>query len=163
MMDPVPDLLGIIREEIVLCRDLVEHATQKTSLLVQGSVEEILENDKIEQTLSSKLCLLEKETKRLCLDLGRAFRIPNEEFTLMKLADHLEPPLALELRSQAALFRDLAQQLKSISRRNMKLIEKSMKCFRDILSLMCNVSGSYRQNGFFEQLPSVQPTFSQQA
>jgi hypothetical protein len=163
MMDPVSDLLGIIREEIVLCRDLVEHAKQKTSLLVQGSVEEILENDKIEQTLNSKLRMLEKETKRFCLDLGQSFRIPHEEFTLMKFADHLEPPLALELRSQAAIFRDLVQQLKSISRRNMKLIEKSMQRFRDILSLMCNASGSYRQNGFFEQLPSVQPTFSQQA
>jgi hypothetical protein len=163
MTDPVSDLLGIVREEIVLCRDLVEHAKRKTVLLVQGSVEEILESDKVEQTLNSKLCLLEREMQGLCLDLSRAFRIPREEFTLMKLADRLEPPLALDIRSQAALFRDLVQQLKSISRRNVRLIEKSMKCFRDLSALICNASGSYKQNGFFEQIPSAQPTFSRRA
>ena len=107
-------------------RDLVEHARQKTALLVQGSVEAILENNKIEETFISRLRIMEREKRRLCLDLGRAFRIPREEFTLMKLADHLDPSFALELREQAALFRNLVHQLKSVSRRNMRLIENSM-------------------------------------
>ena len=163
MTDPISDLLGIAREEIVLYRDLVEHARRKTALLVQGSVEAILESDKIEEAFNSKLRLLEKEMKRLCYDLGRSFRIPREEFTLMKLADNLEPSIALEIRAQATLFRNIVRQLKSVNQRNRKLIEKSIHCSQGLLALISSVSGTYRPNGLFGQIPSIRPTFSQRA
>ena len=163
MSDPISDLLGIIREEINLYRDLVEHARRKTALLVQGSVDAILESNKIEEAFNSKLRALEMEMKRLCGDLSQAFRIPCEEFTLMKLADSLEQSIALEIRSQATLFRNLVKQLKSISQRNMRLVEKSVHFSRSLLALFSNATGSYHQNGLFEQVPSIQPTFSQQA
>ncbi len=79
----------------------------------------------------------------------------------MKLANHLDPSLALEIRSQTTLFRNIVQQLKSVNRRNRKLIEKSIQYSRDLLALISNASGSYRRNGLFEQVPSVQPTYSQ--
>lgn len=163
MSDPISDLLGIIREEINLYRDLVEHARRKTALLVQGSVDAILESNRVEETFNSKLRKLEMEMKRLCFDLSRAFRIPREEFTLMKLADSLEQSIALELRSQAALFRNIVKQLKSVNQRNMKLIEKSIQFSRSLLAVIFNASGSYHRNGLFEQVPSMRPTFSQQA
>ena len=163
MSDPISDLLGIVREEINLYRDLVEHARRKTALLVQGSAEAILESNRIEETFNSKLRALEMEMTRICRDLGRAFRIPREELTLMKLADHLEQSLALEIRSQTALFRNIVKQLKSVSQRNMRLIEKSIHYSRGLLALIANASGSYRPNGLFEQIPSIQPTFSQRA
>ncbi len=161
MSDPISDLLGIIREEINLYRDLVEHARRKTALLVQGGVEAILECNKVEETFNSKLRELEMEMKRLCYDLSEAFRIPREEFTLMKLADSLEQSIALELRSQTTLFRNIVRQLKSVNQRNMRLIEKSIQFSRSLLAVFSNVRGSYQQNGLFEQVPSIQPTFSQ--
>jgi hypothetical protein len=163
MLDPISDLLGIIREETSLYRDFLENARRKTSLLVQGSVEAILENNQAEETLSARLRELELEMARRCNDLSRAFRIPREEVTLMKLAESLEPSLALEIRAQTALLRDLIKQLKSISRRNLRLIEKSVHYAQGLLALIANASGSYRPNGLFEQIPSIQPTFSQQA
>jgi hypothetical protein len=163
MSDPISDLLGIVREEINLYRDLVEHARRKTPLLVQGGVEAILESNKIEETFNSRLRILELEMKRLCCDLGRAFRIPREEFTLMKLADNLDQSLAQELRSQATLFRNIVKQLKSVSRRNMRLTEKSILFSRGLLEFISNASGAYRPNGLFEQIPSIQPSFSQRA
>ena len=161
MSGPISDLLGIIREEINLYRDLVEHARRKTALLVQGGVEAILECNKVEETFNSKLRELEMEMKRLCCDLSEAFRIPREEFTLMKLADRLEQSIALELRSQTTLFRNIVRQLKSVNQRNMRLIEKSIQFSRSLLTVFFNVRGSYQQNGLFEQVPSIQPTFSQ--
>jgi flagellar biosynthesis/type III secretory pathway chaperone len=161
MSDPLSDLLGIIREEINLYRDLVEHARRKTALLVQGGVEAILECNKVEETFNSKLRELEMEMKRLCYDLSEAFRIPREEFTLMKLADSLEQSIALELRSQTTLFRNIVKQLKSVNQRNMRLIEKSIQFSRSLLTVFSNVRGSYQQNGLFGQVPSIQPTFSQ--
>lgn len=163
MHNPVSDLLGIIREEINLYRDLVEHARRKTALLVQGSVDAILESNKIEEAFNSKLRTLEMEMARLCQEIGRTFQIPREEFTLMKLAESIEQPLALEIRSQTTLFRNIVRQLKAVNQRNRKLIEKSLHYSRGLLTIFSNASGSYRQNGLFEQIPSIQPTFSQRA
>lgn len=163
MTDPVSDLLGTIREEINLYREIVENARHKTALLVQGNLDAILESNKIEETFNSSSRILQLERKRLCDDLSRIFRIPCEEFTLVKLADHLEESLAQELRSQANLFSDILKQLKLISRRNMKLAEKSIQYSRGLLELISNASGAYRPNGLFEQIPSIQPSFSQRA
>jgi flagellar biosynthesis/type III secretory pathway chaperone len=163
MPDPVSDLLRIVREEINLYRDLVEHARRKTALLVQGSVNAILESNKVEESFNSKLRALEMEMARLCQELSRTFQIPREEFTLMKLAESIEPPLALEIRSQTTLFRNIVRQLKSVNQRNRTLIEKSLHYSRGLLAIFSNLSGSYRQNGLFEQIPSMQPTFSQRA
>jgi hypothetical protein len=88
MDDRVSDLLGIVREEINLYRELIEHARRKTALLIQGRVEAILESNKIEEAFNLKLHTLEMEMGRLCHDLSKSFRIPREEFTLIRLADN---------------------------------------------------------------------------
>jgi flagellar biosynthesis/type III secretory pathway chaperone len=163
MADQVSDLLGVVREEITLYRDLVEHARQKTALLVKGSVEAILESNKVEDALCSKLRSLEMDRKRLCRQLAEAFRISREGFTLMKLAEKAEPSIAPEIRSQAGLFRNLVRQLRSITQRNRKLIEHSLHYSRELLAVFSNASGSYRPNGLFAEIPTVQPTFSQRA
>jgi flagellar biosynthesis/type III secretory pathway chaperone len=163
MDDPISDLLGIVREEIHLYRDLVEHARRKTALLVKGRAEAILESNKIEEAFNVKLRDLESEMVRICHDLSQALRIPREEFTLMRLADSLEQSLALEIRMQTALFRNIVTQLKSVNQRNMRLIEKSIHYSRGLLALISNASGSYRRTGLFEPIPSIQPTFSQRA
>ncbi len=163
MDDRISDLLGIVREEINLYRDLIEHARRKTALLVQGRVEAILESNKIEEAFNIKLRNLESEMVRLCHDLSQSFRIPREEFTLMKLAESLEQSLALEIRTQTTLFRNIVNQLKSVSQRNMRLIEKSIHYSRGLLALISNASGSYRQSGLFEPIPPIQPTFSERA
>ena len=163
MNDQISELLRVVRDEIRLYRDLIEHARRKTALLVQGRVDAILESNKNEEAFNDKLRALESEMMCLCRDLGRAFRIPREEFTLMKLAENLEQPFALEIKSQAALFRNMVNQLKSINQRNMRLMERSIRYSGGVLALISNARGSYRPTGLFEPIPSVQPTFSQRA
>jgi hypothetical protein len=163
MDDRISDLLKIVQEEIQLYRDLIEHARRKTALLVQCRVEAIQESNRADEIFNAKLRTLEMEMVRLCQDLGRSFRIPREEVTLMKLADYLEPSLALEVRTQAMLFRDAVKQLKSISRRSMELIERSMRHSQGLFALFFNAMSSYRQTGLFEPIFPIQPTFSQRA
>ncbi len=164
MMDSrISVLMGIIREEISLYRDLIEHARRKTDLLAQGWVEAIHESNKVEETFNIKLRILENEMMRLCNDLSLAFRIPREEFTLMKLADNLEQSLALEIQSQTDIFRNMVNQLKLVSQRNMRLIERSIHYSRALLDLLSNATNSYQETGLFESIPSIQRTFSQRA
>ncbi len=163
MADQVSDLLGVVREEITLYRDLVEHARQKTALLIKGSVEAILESNKVEDALCARLRSLEIEMARLCSHFADVFRISREEFTLRKLADRVDPSLAPEIRSQADLFRHLVRQLRSITQCNRKLIDHSLHYSRGLLAVFSNASGAYRPNGLFAEIPSVQPTFSRQA
>lgn len=124
MDDRISDLLNIIRDEIDLYRELIEHARHKTAILVRGRADAILECNRIEEGFNIKLRSLETEMSRLCQDLNRSFLIPREEFTLVKLAENLERSLALEIKNQATLFRNLVNQLKIVSQRNMRLVEK---------------------------------------
>jgi hypothetical protein len=158
----ISDLLRIVSEEIKVYRNLIEHARRKTALLIQGRVDAILESNRVEETFNVKLRSLEDEMVGLCRDLSRVFRIPHEEFTLLRLADNLEQPLAQQIRSQTALFGNIVRQLKSVSRRNMRLIEKSIQYSRGLLDLISNATGSYKQTGLFKP-PSVHPRFSQRA
>ena len=163
MSDQVSELLGIVRDEIRIYRDLMEHAQRKTALLTQGRVEALLESNKTEEVFNETLRALESEMARLCRDLGAAFGIPREEFTLMRLAQNLEQPLALEILTQAGLFQKIVKQLKSVNQRNMRLAEHSMRYSAGILALISNARGSYRPTGSFEPIPNVQPKFSQSA
>ena len=153
-------LLGVIREEIEVYRGLIEHARRKTALLIQGSAEDLLESNKIEETFNIKLRILETEMTRLCRDLAQVFNIPCAEFTLLKLAEGTEQAVAEEIRSQATLFRHLLDQLKLVNQRNRKLVESSMRYSRGLLDLISNATGSYQGTGLFVPLPAVRTTIS---
>ena len=159
----ISDILRIVREEIAIYRDLVEHARRKTALLVRGQVDEILESNKIEETFNIKLRILENEMVRLCSDLCKALKIPREEFTLLKLADGVEQPLAAEIKFQTNLFRHIIDQLKSVNQRNRRLVESSIHYSRGLLDFLSNFTTSYQETGLFKPYAAVQTTFSHQA
>jgi hypothetical protein len=125
MDDRIRNLLQIVSQEIALYRDLTEHARHKSALLAKGQAEAIRESKRIEEVFNNRLRNLENEMAHLAHDLCRIFRIPREEFTLTRLADTLEHSLALEIRYRTALFLNIVRQLKSVTQRNMKLVEKS--------------------------------------
>ena len=160
MDERISDLLDVIGKEINLYRDLIAHAREKTALLSQGRLEDILENSKVEETFNIKLRFLENEMKRLCSETCRIHGIAREEFTLMNLAENLEQPASLELKSQTTLFRNLVEQLKSVLRRNLRLIEKSLQYSQGLLGLISNATSPYQRTGLFRSIPAVQPTFS---
>jgi hypothetical protein len=163
MEDRISDLLGIVREEIQLYRDLVEHAREKTSLLVQGRVDAILESNKIGEELLFQLQGMEMKRVSLCNDFILAFGIPREEFTLNKLAERLELPHALEIRTQIKLFQNVAKQLKNIGMRNQKLTDQALNYSKGMMMVIANASGAYQSSGVFEKIPAIMPTFSQRA
>jgi hypothetical protein len=156
-------LLGIIREEITLYRDLVELVRRKTALLVQGRAEELLESNKIEETFNMKLRFLETEMARLCSELAQAFDIPRAEFTLLKLAEGTDPSVAAEIRSQTCLFRNLIDQLKAVNQRNARLVESSLRYSRGLLDLISNATSSYQGTGLFLPHPAIHSTISHRA
>jgi len=163
MEEQISDLLGIIKEEISLYRDLIEHARKKTALLAQGQVEAILECNKVEETYNIKLRFLENEMKHLGSSIRQNLGIKSEEFTLMDLAENLELSAALEIKSQTTLLRNIVMQLNSVTQRNLLLIEKSLGYSQGLLGIISNAMSPYQQTGEFKSIPAIQPTFSQRA
>ncbi len=152
---PVSELLRLIREEIQLYRNLIEHARRKTALLVHGSVQAILESNKVDDGFNLKLRMLEAEVKSLCTQMCQRLKMPCEEFTLLKLAEASEQPVAEEIRSLTGLFRNMVEQLKSVNQRNMKLIESSVSYSRGLLDLLANATGSYQPTGVFRPTSAI--------
>jgi hypothetical protein len=83
MDEQVAALMNLVREEISLYRDLIDHARKKTAVLIRGPLEAILESNKIDETFNVKLRMLENEVGRLCQQLSSALHIAREEFTLL--------------------------------------------------------------------------------
>ena len=156
----ISDLLAIIRKEIRIIRDLVEHAKNKTALLAQGQIEAILESNRAEEALNTDLRFLEKERKRLCSDLCLSFGIKREEFTFLKFADYLGQPAALELETETALFSDILKQLKAVTQRNARLTEMSLRYSNGLLGIITSATNPYQRTGLFRPVPFMQPTFS---
>lgn len=126
MDERILSLLDIIREEIRIYRDLVEHVRRKTVLLATGRIEAVLEFAEAEAGFNSRLRALENQMVNLCQELSRALEIPCAEFSLQRLAETVEKSLAQEIRSQVVLFRNIVGQLKAVSQRNMRLLERSL-------------------------------------
>jgi len=163
MDERISDLLGIIKEEDSLYRDLIEHAKEKTVLLAQGRVEAIQESNKVEETLNIKIRFLENEMKRLCSEICQVAGIALEEFTLEKLAEKLEQPASMQLKSQTDLLRNSVMELKAVSQRNLQLVETSIQYSQGLLGLISNATSPYQRTGLFRSIPAVQPTFSHRA
>jgi len=163
MSGKVSELLRMIREEISLYQELVEHARRKEALLAQADAEAVEHSNKADEAYSLRLRKLESEMRRLCRELGRGYGIPPEECSLERLVVQLEPALALEIRSQSALLRNSVKSLKPILERSRRLAEKSLCHTSGLLALLSNANGSYRQNGLFEEVSPIRPAFSQQA
>jgi dTDP-4-dehydrorhamnose 3,5-epimerase-like enzyme len=160
MDDQIAALMNLVREEIALYRDLIAHARKKTALLVRGSLEAILESNKIDETFNIKLRLLENEMGRICQQLCQTFHIAREEFTLWKLAEGAEASVAAEIRLQSMLFKHLVQQLKVVNQRNRKLVESSLRYSRGMLNFISNATSSYQSNGLLNPYSVAHGTIS---
>ena len=161
MSEKIPELLGIMRDEIRCYHDLLECEQRKTALLAGGHVEELMTCNKIEE--ESVVRLQELETKRLhiCEKLCEELQIPREEFTLARLADHFESPH--ELDESAVLLRNVIQSVQVVGAHNRDLIEKPLRYAEGMLTIFSNAAGPYQPNGTFKTEASVHPTFSQNA
>jgi hypothetical protein len=163
MDEQIAALMNVVRQEIALYRDLIEHARKKTAILVRGSLEAILESNKVDETFNVKLRLLEEEVARLCQSLCQVLQMRRDEFTLLKLAEGLDQPVAAEIRSQSNLFRNLVEQLKSVNQRNRRLAEGSIHFSQGLLDCIANTTSSYQCTGMFRPYSAVSGTISNKA
>jgi hypothetical protein len=161
MNERIPKLLGIMREEIQLYRDLLECEQRKTTMLAGGYVEELMECNKTEEDRVVRLQDLETKRLRLCEKFCEDLQIPCEEFTLARLAELLDSPY--EFNESAALLREAARGVQVVSARNRNLIEKPLRYAEGILAIFSSAAGPYQPNGTFNAEASVHPTFSQNA
>jgi len=157
----IPELLGIMRDEIRCYHDLLECEQRKTTLLAGGHVEELMECNKIEEECIINLQELEAKRLRICEKLCEELKIPREEFTLARLADNFDDQG--ELDESAALLRNAAQSIQVVGARNRDILEKPLRYVEGMLTIFSNAAGPYQPNGTFKAEASVHPTFSQNA
>ena len=161
MNEQIPELLGILRDEIRFYHDLLECEQRKTSLLSGSRVEELMECNKIEEDIAIQLRDMEAKRLRLCEKLCSELAIPREEFTLTRLAESLGR--LPELEESAGLLRNVIESVQLIGARNRDLIEKPLRYTEGMLTIFSNGAGPYQPNGTFNAEASVSPTFSQNA
>jgi hypothetical protein len=159
MKEHIPELLGIMREEIRLYNDMLECEQRKTELLIGGHVEELMECNKTEEERIVQLRELETKRLSICEDLCRKLEIPREDFTLTRLTESLDGPHGLD--EAAALLLDVVQRVQVVGEHNQSLIEKRLRHAEEMVTMVSNAAGPYQPDGTFNLEASVHPTFSQ--
>ena len=162
MTEQIPELLGILRDEVRFYRELLECEQRKTAMLTGGLVEELMECNKTEEESIVRLQELETTRLRLCDNLCEALGIPREEFSLTRLAESLDDSTR-ELDECAVLLHGIVQGVQVVGARNRGLIEKPLRYAEGMLAIFSNAVGPYQPNGTFNTEASVYPTFSQNA
>jgi len=161
MSEKIPELLGIMRDEIRFYQSLLECEQRKTALLAGGYIEELMECNKIEEESVVHLQDLEEKRINICDKLCEEFQIPREEFTLARLADFMDN--SRELDESAVLLRGAIQSVQVVGAHNRDIIEKPLRYVEGMLTIFSNAAGPYQPNGTFKAEASVLPTFSQNA
>ena len=161
MSEKIPELLGILRDEIRFYHGLLECEQRKTALLAGGYIEELMECNKIEEESVVHLRDLEEKRMSICDTLCEELQIPREEFTLARLAEFLDNPH--ELDESAVLLRGAIKSVQVVGARNRDLMEKPLRYVEGMLTVFSNAAGPYQPNGTFKTEASVHPTFSQNA
>jgi flagellar biosynthesis/type III secretory pathway chaperone len=163
MDEQISAIVRLVREEVNLYRELIIHAREKTALLVRGTLESILESNKIDETFNLRLRALEDEIVRLTGQACESLHISREEFNLLRLAEGADPSVANEIRSLTTLFRNLVDQLKQVNQRNMRLIESSLHLSRGLIDFISNATSSYQDTGMLRSYPAARSTISSRA
>jgi len=161
MSEHIPELLGILRNQIRLYHDLLENEQLKTTLLADGRVEELMECNKTEEDNVTRLKKLETKRLRLCEKICGELGIPREDFSLARLAEFCDIPH--ELDESAVLLRNIVRRVQDVGARNQNLMEKPLRYAEGLLTIFSNAAGPYQPNGTFNAEASVRPTFSQNA
>ncbi|MDR0311579.1 MAG: flagellar protein FlgN [Acidobacteriota bacterium] len=161
MKEQIPELLGILRDEIHFYHELLECELRKTAMLAEGRVEDLMECNKAEEESIIHLQNLEARRLRICEELCKELEIPREEFTLLRLVESLDD--SRELDESAALLRNVVRRVQVVGARNREMIEKPLRYVEGMLTVFANAAGPYQPNGTFNAEASVYPTFSQNA
>ncbi len=162
----VYDFIDVIEKEIEYYDMLIDHAKDKTQIIINNEVEKLQEVTSSEQLITSKLLKAEKQREVLLEDICLVLNIPSKNCTIDQLVEKIknsmeESEKLINIKNKVT---DKISELKKLNDKNRILIDQSIEFInftlnavqskRDVQGNSYQYGGALmensRQNSFFD-------------
>lgn len=137
--DLIIQLGGILKEEADIYDDILKVSKQKTSIIVEGKVNELEKIVKMEQSFIFKIAGLESKREALIGKLSGLMGQKPEELTISSIADHSDEKESIMLKNVQQSMVGLIKELCNSNELNSRLIKNSLDYINFSIGLFANI------------------------
>ncbi len=134
MREEIEGILGSLKEEIALHREVVSLLEGDRSLLVELAVKELEESNARKAFVALRIGEAEAERMKLLQKVAEAMGRDPKELRLRDIIALSPGPLAGELEASRQSLQELAGRAAELNERNLRLIHRSLLLFEGTLS-----------------------------
>ena len=147
----IDSLIGLLKREIVIYRELQATITEEKIILLKPSLERLLESNSKKETVVLKAKMLEEGRLKLVRKIAKSLDLEESEINLTILCSHADPDQQTDLRECQATLNTLLTESREMNQNNKELLNYSLHFLQGsvdfIHSLLSSASACYMPSG----------------
>lgn len=134
----ISELISVLDQEASVYEDILKISQNKTSIIVEGKVNELEKIVKYEQSLVLQMAKMEDQREKLINKISAEIGVKPEEITLTIIINYAGKEQGTVLKNQQEKIQKAVKELTSANDLNSKLIKSSL----DYISFSLNIFAS---------------------
>ncbi|KNY28629.1 FlgN family protein [Pseudobacteroides cellulosolvens ATCC 35603 = DSM 2933] len=139
------ELINVLDQEFNIYSDIYKISKEKTTVIVEGKVDELEKMVQAEQKLIIKVTQIENQREIITYKISKALQMKLDEITLSALIDNAEGPVKDKLKERQQGLKKLVSKLVELNDLNSRLIKNSLD-YIDFSINLCSASKSQDNN-----------------
>jgi flagellar biosynthesis/type III secretory pathway chaperone len=141
----INELISVLEQEIGLYEEILKVSKDKTSIIVEGKVNELEEIVKAEHALILRVSKVENQREILINKISKVINRNPDEINLTILIENTNEIHGAKLKEQQQMLGSYMKELGSVNELNSQLIKSSLEYINFSLNLFAN-AGSQDNN-----------------
>lgn len=151
----VNELISVLEQEIGLYEEILKVSKDKTSIIVEGKVNELEKIVKVEQTLILQVSKVENQREILINKISKVINRKPDEVNLTVLIENTNKEPGAKLKEQQEILGSFMKELGSVNQLNSQLIRSSLDYINFSLNLFANAENQDNNYGVEGEKPST--------
>ncbi|MGA2331510.1 MAG: flagellar protein FlgN [Syntrophales bacterium] len=147
----IDSLIGLLKREIVVYRELQATIAQEKIILLKPSLERLLESNSKKETVILKAKMLEEGRLKLVKKIANMLDLDENDVNLTVLCSHADPDQQTDLRECQSTLNRLLTDSRKMNQSNKDLLDYSLHFLQGsidfIHSLLSSASACYMPSG----------------
>jgi flagellar biosynthesis/type III secretory pathway chaperone len=147
----IDSLIGLLKREIVVYRELQATIAREKIILLKPSLERLLESNSKKETVILKAKMLEEGRLKLVRKIAKMLDLEENEVNLTILCSHADPGQQTDLQECQSTLNTLLTESREMNQNNKELLNYSLHFLQGsvdfIHSLLSSASACYMPSG----------------
>lgn len=165
MKDKWEKLTDIFLEILALYQNVLKLGYQKRDVLVENSVEELMEITKQEEILLLQLAKLDRIRQSVIQDLSQMYGLGDKKYTMYQLSEMTDQEMIYNLKEVDQELSKVVLELSQLNEVNKQLVDQGLLIANYSLNLLAQstVGPTYHPNEKASSAPSARTLFDSKA